>query len=178
MEKNYQSNWEKPKQWGWLTRVGVRVAISFSPLVRWGLVVEFILRLNQRERVWDQGSTTHRFVVSQTTVTAAFLGAIGEVKCNTALGLQRRAQDTLISALLFCSPDIYLFIYFNFWNTNTGNAYKAIITIRFTGCFCLFAVFVLFVLLCFFPFCLLLEQPREDGRQGRQILKVCTWSVQ
>lgn len=97
----------------WLTRVGVGVAISFSPLVRWSLVVEFVLRLNQRERVWDQGSTTHRLVVSQTTVTAAFLGAIREVKCNTALGLQRRAQDMLISALLFCSPDsCFLIIFF------------------------------------------------------------------
>jgi len=97
------------ERWLWLTRVGVGVAVSFSPLVRWSLVIEFVLRLNQRERVWDQGSTTHRLVVSQTTVTAAFLGAIGEVKCNTTLGLQRRAQDTLVSALLFCSPALLLF---------------------------------------------------------------------
>lgn len=76
-----------------LTRVGVRVAICFSPLVRRGLVIEFVLWLNQRKRVWDQGSTTHRLVVSQTTVTAAFLGAVREVKGNTALRLQRRSQD-------------------------------------------------------------------------------------
>lgn len=47
-----------------LTRVGVRVAICFGPLVRRGLVIEFVLWLNQRKRVWDQGATTHRLVVS------------------------------------------------------------------------------------------------------------------
>jgi hypothetical protein len=80
-----------------LTRIGIRVAICFGPLVRRGLVVEFVLWLNQRKRVWDQGSTTHRLVVSQTTVTAAFLGAIRKVKGNTALRLQRRPQDTQLT---------------------------------------------------------------------------------
>lgn len=47
-----------------LTRVGVRVAVCFGPLVRRGLVVELVLWLNQRKRVWDQGSTTHRLVVA------------------------------------------------------------------------------------------------------------------
>ena len=34
-----------------LTRVGVRVAVCFGPLVRRGLVIEFVLWLNQRKRV-------------------------------------------------------------------------------------------------------------------------------
>lgn len=45
-EPEFQANFVKG-----LTRVGVRVAICFSPLVRRGLVIEFVLWLNQRKRV-------------------------------------------------------------------------------------------------------------------------------
>lgn len=70
-----------------LTRVGVRVAVCFGPLVRRGLLVEVILRLHQRERVWEERPTAHGLMVPQPTVTAAFLRPIRQVKRDAPLRL-------------------------------------------------------------------------------------------
>lgn len=70
-----------------LTRVGVRVAVCFSPLVRRGLLIEVILRLHQRERVWEEWPTAHGLMVPQPTVTAAFLRPIRQVKRDAPLRL-------------------------------------------------------------------------------------------
>lgn len=87
-----------------LTGVGIGVAVSFSPLIRGGLLVEVVLRLHQRERLCEEGATAHRLVVPQTAVTAALLRAVRQVKRDAPLRLEPRAQNraTDVSALL-CS---------------------------------------------------------------------------
>lgn len=76
-----------------LTRVGIGVAVSFSPLIRGGLLVEVVLRLHQRERLCEERATAYRLVVTQTAVTAALLGAIRQVKRDAPLRLEPRAQN-------------------------------------------------------------------------------------
>lgn len=90
-----------------LTRVGVRVAVSFGPLIRGGLLVEVVLRLHQRERLCEEGATAYRLVVSQTAVTAALLRAVRQVKRDAPLRLEPRAQNRAsdVSApLCLCAP--------------------------------------------------------------------------
>lgn len=85
-----------------LTRVGIGVAISFSPLIRGGLLIEVVLRLHQRERLCEEGATAYRLVVPKTAVTAALLRAIRQVKRDAPLRLEPRAQNRAsdVSALL------------------------------------------------------------------------------
>lgn len=80
-----------------LTGIRVRITVCFSPLVRWGLFVEVLLWLNQRERVWEERSTAHRLMVPKTTVTVAFLGAVRKVKRYTSLWLEWRVQNIPVS---------------------------------------------------------------------------------
>lgn len=90
-----------------LTRVGVRVAVSFGPLIRGGLLVEVVLRLHQRERLCEEGATAYRLMVSQTAVTAALLRAVRQVKRDAPLRLEPRAQNRAsdVSApLCLCTP--------------------------------------------------------------------------
>lgn len=90
-----------------LTRVGVRVAVSFGPLIRGGLLVEVILGLHQRERLCEEGATAYRLVLSETAVTAALLRAIRQVKRDAPLRLEPRAQNRAsdVSApLCLCTP--------------------------------------------------------------------------
>lgn len=90
-----------------LTRVGVRVAVSFGPLIRGGLLVEVVLRLHQRERLCEEGATAYRLVVSETAVTAALLRAVRQVKRDAPLRLEPRAQNRAsdVSApLCLCTP--------------------------------------------------------------------------
>lgn len=90
-----------------LTGVGVRVAVSFGPLIRGGLLVEVVLRLHQRERLCEEGATAYRLVVSQTAVTAALLRAVRQVKRDAPLRLEPRAQNRAsdVSApLCLCAP--------------------------------------------------------------------------
>lgn len=93
-----------------LTRVGIGVAVSFSPLIRGGLLVEVVLRLHQRERLCEEGATAYRLVVPQTAVTAALLRAIRQVKRDAPLRLEPRAQNRAsdVSALL-CPLNFILF---------------------------------------------------------------------
>lgn len=74
-----------------LTRVGIRVAISLSPLIRGSLLVEVVLRLHQRERLCEEGATAYRLVVPETAVTAALLRAVRQVKRDAPLRLEPRA---------------------------------------------------------------------------------------
>ncbi|KAK5915528.1 hypothetical protein CesoFtcFv8_001110 [Champsocephalus esox] len=85
-----------------LTRVGIGVAVSFSPLIGGGLLVEVVLRLHQRERLCEEGATANRLMVPQTAVTAALLRAIRQVKRDAPLRLEPRAQNRAydVSALL------------------------------------------------------------------------------
>lgn len=90
-----------------LTGVGVRVAVSFGPLIRGGLLVEVVLRLHQRERLCEEGATAYRLVLSQTAVTAALLRAVRQVKRDAPLRLEPRAQNRAsdVSApLCLCTP--------------------------------------------------------------------------
>lgn len=88
-----------------LTRVGIRVSVSFGPLIGGGLLVEVVLRLHQRERLCEEGATAYRLVVAQTAVTAALLRAVRQVKRDSPLRLEPRAQNRAsdVSALL-CPP--------------------------------------------------------------------------
>lgn len=86
-----------------LTRVGIRVAVSFSPLIGGGLLIEVVLRLHQRERLCEEGATAYRLVVPQTAVTAALLRAIRQVKRDAPLRLESREHKTEPLMLVLCS---------------------------------------------------------------------------
>lgn len=76
-----------------LTGVGIGVAVCFGSLVGGGLLVEVVLRLHQRERLCEEGATAYGFVLPQTAVTAALLGAVRQVKRDASLRLEPRAQN-------------------------------------------------------------------------------------
>lgn len=105
-----------------LTRVGVRIAICFGPLVRRGLLVELILRLHQRERMWEEWPASHGLMVPQSTVTAAFLRPIRQVKRDAPLRLQSESRETepRVNACLFVSQsEFYIITNFLFLLNNT-----------------------------------------------------------
>lgn len=86
-----------------LTRVGVWVSVCFGPLVRRGLLVEVVLRLHQRERVWEERDTAHGLMVPQPTVTAAFLRPVRQVKRDAPLRLQHQRAERQRHALMLVS---------------------------------------------------------------------------
>lgn len=99
-----------------LTGVGVRIAVRFCPLVRRGLLVELILRLHQRERMWEERPASHGLMVPQSTVTAAFLRPIRQVKRDAPLRLQSESRETepSVNACLLVSQSelqILLFVF-------------------------------------------------------------------
>lgn len=85
------STFKKQREASQLTRVGIRVSISLSPLIRGSLLVEVVLRLHQRERLCEEGATAYRLVVPETAVTAALLRAVRQVKRDAPLRLEPRA---------------------------------------------------------------------------------------
>lgn len=92
-----------------LTRVGIRVAVSFSPLIRGGLLIEVILRLHQRERLCEEGATAYRLMVPKTAVTAALLRAIRQVKRDASLRLEPRAQNRASDVSALPAQIVHLF---------------------------------------------------------------------
>ncbi len=69
-----------------LTGLGVRVAITLSAAVRWGLFVVLFLREAQGQRLGGAG-TAVGLLLSKPAVTAALLRAVWEVKGHAALRL-------------------------------------------------------------------------------------------
>lgn len=79
-----------------LTGLGVGVAVSLGAAVGRRLLVELVLGEAQGQRVGRAGPA-RGLVVSEPAVTAALLGAIGQVEGDTALGLQGRNRTTSVS---------------------------------------------------------------------------------
>lgn len=69
-----------------LTGLGVRVAVTLSAAVRWGLFIVLFLREAQGQRLGDAGTATG-LLLSKPAVTAALLRAVREVKGHAALRL-------------------------------------------------------------------------------------------
>ncbi len=69
-----------------LTGLGVRVAITLSAAVRWGLFVVLFLREAQGQRLGGAG-TAVGLLLSKPAVTVALLRAVWEVKGHAALRL-------------------------------------------------------------------------------------------